>query len=193
MENWSKYRSISEKSNKFFFILFDFYQYKNYIILKKITYREELDFLYNFLFKGSKEKAFPCKNIRSFLKFVLRKLKLPKLCFYLFKIEDINNCEHSIFQKFLNVLRMYQEISLEEQDRFFQLKKIEECGELQMKIEKNEGIIEELSFKNSIDEINFSPSYYSGDIFTVTDDQKRLAFETDSSLNNEFLMDSMNY
>ena len=89
---------------------------------------------------------------------------------------------------------MYQEISLEDQDRFFQLKKIEECREITIKIEnkeKDDGINEEFSLKNSNEEINFSPSYYSGNLYTVTDDKKKLAFETDSSLNNGFLMDSM--
>ena len=153
-----------------------------------------MDFLYNYLCKGNVEKAFTYKDIRTFLRYLLKKLRLPKLCFYLLKIDEINDCDHSLFQKFLNVLKMYQEITLQDQEKFFRNKKIEDCAD-KHKHDKEEQIINNLMVKNSFNEKIMSPSYYSGNLFTLSDEKKKkILFDTEnSSYDNDLWLDSINY
>jgi len=90
---------------------------------------------------------------------------------------------------------MYQEISNEDQERFFRNKKIEECGtEKHGKNDKEDQIVNNLIVKNSLDEKIMSPSYYSGNLFTLSDERKKkLNFDTEnSSFDNELWLESIN-
>lgn len=109
----------------------------------------------------------------------MKKLKLPKICFYLLKIDEINDCEHSLFQRFLNVLKIYQEISLEDQEKYFKSKNFLECNnenhsitKFKQDFEKEENIVNNFILKNSVDEKILTPSYYSGNIYTLSEEKK---------------------
>ena len=85
---------------------------------------------------------------------------------------------------------MYQEIVCEDLDKFFFVKKMEDCAEKHLKNAKNEENL--TNFKNSLEDMILSPSYYSGNLFTLTEDKKK-KFSFEGSLNNELWMDSINY
>lgn len=130
--------------------------------------------------KGSIEKAFNYRDIRNFMKFLLKKLKLPKICFYLLKIEEIGDCGHSLFQKFLNILMMYQEISNEDQDNFFKSKNQIECNGKHPKKENLDeiNIMNNFNSENSVEERMMTPSYYSGNILTIEEKKKNITLES---------------
>lgn len=120
---------------------------------------------------------------------------MPKICFYLLKTEENNDCEHSLLLRFLNTLKTYQEITPEEFDKIFHAKNLEEKGEKHYKhiriedsIKNNNNIV----LNNSFDEKNLSLSYYSGNLFSLSDEKKNISFfDSGRSIGEDLWMESI--
>lgn len=93
---------------------------------------------------------------------------------------------------------MYQEINPEDQEKFFRKGMADDCSKenhAQKQKENEDPLMNHLVIRNSYEEKILSPSYYSGNLFTLSDERKKkLNCDSDNSLGNDYLwLDSINY